>query len=102
MLKALLILMLTIGAKKRTIFDFIQFFRNPTSSGYKSDSSHSRSKSHSSRTFSSQSDEETVHRRRMTVIEETKKTRSKKNLSNTEDPIYLQNSIKELNFGTRQ
>lgn len=76
--------------------------RNPTSSGYKSDSSHSRSKSHSSRTFSSQSDEETVHRRRMTVIEETKKTRSKKNLSNTEDPIYLQNSIKELNFGTRQ
>ncbi|CAG5090892.1 Oidioi.mRNA.OKI2018_I69.PAR.g12754.t1.cds [Oikopleura dioica] len=79
--------------------------RNPNipSSGYKSDSSHSRSKSHSSRTFSSHSDEETVHRRRMTVIEETKKTsRSKKNLSNTEDPIFLQASIKELNFGTRQ
>lgn len=68
--------------------------RNPTSSGYKSDSSHSRGKS--TRTFSSLSDEETIHSRKMTIIEESKQSRRKRNLPNTEDPIFQRASITDL------
>jgi len=65
------------------------------SSGYKSDSSHSRPKSNRTITLSSLSDNEaesapTYHRRQMTIIEETGKSRRKRNskLSNVEEQLF--------------
>ena len=69
----------------------ILYFR---SSGYKSDSSQSRPKSNQTRTItlSSLSDAETEqyhHRRKMTIIEETKKRAGKTSkLSNVEEQLF--------------
>lgn len=69
--------------------------RSHRSSGYKSDSSHSRPKSNRTITLSSLSDNEaesapTYHRRQMTIIEETGKSRRKRNskLSNVEEQLF--------------